>query len=629
VVELRSGRVGFRHSLLRSVVLADASPRERRAVHRRLADVLTAPFERARHLALSVDGPDDDIAAALDDSAREAYLAGAIESAAELGELAVTRTPPADVVALRRRTRAAADFRFEAGDAARACDLLAELIDVTSSGPQRAELLARLATYHRYDGAPVTTWSATLTSALADAGDDVDLRIRIHLDLGLAAVNGGEIASAPAHITALLALVKDCTDNALAAQVFAGVVWVEFLSGNGFRIDLAQRALASFEPNSRLPVEVRPTYTIAVTATLAGELEMARTLLDAEYSDALRRGIDSGLPFVLWVLTYVETLAGNWVRARQLADHGTRVAESMGLPAGGAFVAGARAYLRAGQGHPADTVAEAARALEAGHELGLTMPVQLATEALGALALAQGDSARAHQLLGPLSERMLVDGLIAPGLGRFVPDDVEALVRLADLEAAERLLTPFGVLAERFGIDWAIAATARCRGLLAVAGGDHPGALTWTTVALAKSAENGMPFEHGRALLVAGEIHRRARRKRLAYDHLTAAKVVFDGLGAVLWSARCRDEVTRTGLRTTRAPAGNSLTTAEQRVADLAAEGYTTKQIAATLFTGTRTVEAHLQRAYRKLSVHSRLELARRLAELGAGGDRDGRPKGR
>jgi DNA-binding NarL/FixJ family response regulator len=84
-----------------------------------------------------------------------------------------------------------------------------------------------------------------------------------------------------------------------------------------------------------------------------------------------------------------------------------------------------------------------------------------------------------------------------------------------------------------------------------------------------------------------------------------------------MWMARCADERARVGGRRPSANETDVLTDAEQRVATLAAKGYTTREIATTLFTGVRTVEAHLQHAYRKLGVRSRVELTRLLGERG------------
>ncbi|MCW3003457.1 MAG: transcriptional regulator, LuxR family, partial [Conexibacter sp.] len=57
-----------------------------------------------------------------------------------------------------------------------------------------------------------------------------------------------------------------------------------------------------------------------------------------------------------------------------------------------------------------------------------------------------------------------------------------------------------------------------------------------------------------------------------------------------------------------------ALTASERRVADLAAAGATTRQIATELAVSPKTVETHLTRAYRKLGVRSRPELPDALA---------------
>ena len=88
------------------------------------------------------------------------------------------------------------------------------------------------------------------------------------------------------------------------------------------------------------------------------------------------------------------------------------------------------------------------------------------------------------------------------------------------------------------------------------------------------------------------------------------ALVVFEGLGAPLWAEKTRAELARiSGRRAT----DDDLTETEKRVASLAAEGRTNKEIAATLFMGVSTVEAHLSHVYRKLGIHSRAALGPQL----------------
>jgi len=117
-----------------------------------------------------------------------------------------------------------------------------------------------------------------------------------------------------------------------------------------------------------------------------------------------------------------------------------------------------------------------------------------------------------------------------------------------------------------------------------------------------------MPLELARTHLIAGEVTRRARRKLAAREHTEEARLMFARLGAAPWAERAEAELARLG--TTRA-GGQELTSAERQVAGLVAAGRTNREVAAELYMGLRTVEAHLSATYRKLGIRSRSELAR------------------
>ena len=108
------------------------------------------------------------------------------------------------------------------------------------------------------------------------------------------------------------------------------------------------------------------------------------------------------------------------------------------------------------------------------------------------------------------------------------------------------------------------------------------------------------PLEHGRTLLCLGMVLRQAQQKKAARQALEQALAIFEELGARLWAERARAELRRIS---GRAPASDELTETERRVAELAARGRTNKEIAAELFMGVSTVEAHLSHVYRKLGV--------------------------
>ena len=114
-----------------------------------LAGLVSAPEERARHLALGARGPDADVAAALDEAAALAKARGAPIAAAELLEKARALTPADDPAAFRRAVAAARRY-FEAGDARRARALLDDALPELA-GVERAEALIVLANVRSYD----------------------------------------------------------------------------------------------------------------------------------------------------------------------------------------------------------------------------------------------------------------------------------------------------------------------------------------------------------------------------------------------------------------------------------------------------------------------------------------------
>jgi DNA-binding CsgD family transcriptional regulator len=603
VIDLGSGRVSFTHPLLRSVVVADAPVREQRETHRQLAAGTANRTERARHLARAADGPDAEVAAALDDAAAESRLRGAVEFAAELGELAVTLTPPGDAEHIRSRSLAAAEYQFECGSPGRAREL---------AEPYAADgaTLALLAKYQRYCGDPMDVWTATLRRAL-DVAEDDPLRAAIHIDLGMAATNAGNMRELAPHLEAVRALAARPQDPLTTARIASTLLYADFMAGRGIDESLVAPSLVQpSEPSERLATEVRPSYTLAVAFNQAGELGRARELLDREYAAVLAQGDEASLPIVLSVLTRVEVHSGNIARAADLAEQGVQAADLSGIPAAIAFMASARSTVHAVRGDVVAALDDSRRAVAIGTELSLAPVILPAVEAVAQLELARGDAAAALAQVAPYLDLV---PLVEPGFARIVPEGAEALVRLGRLDEADARLTPFEACAAERGRGWAQCSAGRVRGLLLAASGDLAGAEAVLEQAIAQGAASTMPLETARTVLVAGEVDRRARHRARANARFDAATATFAALGARLWIARCDEERARAQLHAGSVTDPQALTETERRVAELAADGRSSREIAATLFTGVRTVEAHLQHVYRKLGVHSRIELSRRL----------------
>jgi DNA-binding CsgD family transcriptional regulator len=234
---------------------------------------------------------------------------------------------------------------------------------------------------------------------------------------------------------------------------------------------------------------------------------------------------------------------------------------------------------------------------------------------LGFLELSLSNFEAATAELGPVLAYLERLGAAEPAIIPCLADHVEALVALGRIDEAEPLVDRLEERGQALDGPWALAAAARCRGLIATARGDLDGADAALERAVLEHRRAAQPFELGRTLLALGEVQRRARRRRAARETLQQALAIFEELEAPLWAARAQAELARIGGR--RAQATNELTAGERRVAELVAEGKTNKEVAAVLVVADRTVESALTHIYRKLSVRSRTELARKLAGSG------------
>ena len=124
-------------------------------------------------------------------------------------------------------------------------------------------------------------------------------------------------------------------------------------------------------------------------------------------------------------------------------------------------------------------------------------------------------------------------------------------------------------------------------------------------------------LEHAKARTDLGAALRRANRSTEAREQLRQALELATICGATPLAVRAESELLATGARPRRIALSGvaSLTPSERRVAELAAEGPTNREIAQTLYVTQRTVEVHLTSIYRKLAISSRSQLAAALAE--------------
>jgi DNA-binding CsgD family transcriptional regulator len=230
------------------------------------------------------------------------------------------------------------------------------------------------------------------------------------------------------------------------------------------------------------------------------------------------------------------------------------------------------------------------------------------------LALSLDDPQAADAALAPLAAPFEQEEVPDPIRPFFLPDEIEALIGLGRLDPAERLLTNFEAAARRLRRGWALMMAARCRALLLAARGDLDDASGTMGEALTLCEGLELRIEVARTLLLAGQLERRRRKKRVASEYLQKATAEFEEMGARLWAERAKAELRRVGLRPS---APDELTASERRVAELTASGLKNREVAAQLYLSPKTVEATLARVYRKLEIHSRAELGARLGGAG------------
>ena len=602
IVRVRpGGRAEFTHPLFGSALYSSLPEARRRSLHRDLASRATSPEERARHLALTADGPDEATAAALEEAAAAAAARGAADVAVELMELACKLTPPQDTAALVRRETELAERRYFAGDPTGARRELERSLAALPPGEERARVLLELGSmmWVQEEG---DEGLALMSRALGEAATPA-LRARIHSRI---ASQSDDADVCVAHGEAALALLDEHEDPILYCFALHNLALFKFYSGRGadhVAIEkgmLLQRDLAAWEM-STVP---------AFWARNFDDFGTARR----RFEDILRafreQGDEATASGVLTHLARVEIMTGHMDRARALVTEALDLAEQteqetyllMALCAKGLWCAqaGELEGARAASG-------EILRRIETTPDIVLE---GMARAVLGTAAIAADDLAETDRQLTRAQE---IEELVhnrEPASNRFHADHAEAVIGLGDLGRAEKLIQTMEQRAEALPRPWILAASARSRGMLNAAKGDLDRALSDYQRALAAHETLDMPAELGRTLLALGRLHRRRNERQRAQECLSRAAVLFDQAGAPLWSAVAREEL---GRAQGRRGSDGRLTPTELRVAGLAVAGLRNSEIAARLFLSGKTVEANLSRIYRKLGVRSRTELAAKM----------------
>ena len=236
------GTIRFTHPLLASVLYQGLSADERRRVHRRLARLAEDPVTRARHLALSTDEPDAELAAALEQAAEAAAVQGAPIAAGELGEHAVRLTPPEQPRG-RRSSRGRGGARASRRGRGRASPSAGHRAPRASPGGRRARRGALAHGRGRGGGAGAQR-SSCCARRCREPGAPLALQASIQQRLSLIVRFSEGLAAAERHARAAVELAEQLGDDALRAAAMAGLALIRFNAGKPGALRLAEEAYA-------------------------------------------------------------------------------------------------------------------------------------------------------------------------------------------------------------------------------------------------------------------------------------------------------------------------------------------------------------------------------------------------
>ncbi len=603
LIRLDGRSIAFSHPLYASTLVAQAAPGELRETHTWLGQTdLEDPEARARHLALASDGPDAVVALALAGAALRARQRGAPSVAGALADLAVERTPALSPD-LPERALAAAEAWFVAGDLA-AARVRAEALLPTVQGTVRARALLMIGLATWFTGTAQQAVAALLP-ALPDSSEDPALHGL--LEYHLSVFQDYDIGAAREHALSAARLLEQTTDRGhFAAALLEAFHWTVAL-GRRPAMALLRRGL---EVEAEGPLTDRLTSPGIWWAGI-GRIDLARDRFQQMLDFDVLHGEFANGANLLTRLAEVELWADRWPEARQHAQSAVEAGIETG---GGASEMSLRAMALV-DAHVGRVVAalESARAgLERTERMGTGSRCAAWLSVTAVAAASQGDNAAVAAATERAWRHLRSVGYGEPLRLDPAPERIEALAQLGRVEEATEELVGLERRQRRVAKPWAAAAIARGRARIALARSDPALAVAETASVAGVAPADWSRFDVARTLLVRGEALRHGRARREALEALGRAETTFRDLGAAVWAERAAAEAARLGLG--RSTTALALTPTEARVARLAGDGLSTRDVAADLGISPRTVETHLASIYGKLGVGSRAELGRAMA---------------
>jgi DNA-binding CsgD family transcriptional regulator len=605
---LHPGRpLTFAHSLFAQAVVERTDPAERHRGHRRAADALAADGAGAElvaaHLLATEALGDPAVVARLRAAGRAALAKGVPETAMTYLRRAVAEPPPpAERPAVLHELGAAtARVSFREGVA------LLEEAFAAAVHPHRRGLIALELAHALSVTLAFERALAVLDEARAGLDDGSELATE------LAAATVGLARRDPARRAAAAELTRTLRRDgrlprrggpALLATTALDTLQIDPGSGPDSgpatgAVDLAHEALAAtLREHTPDPGVILPATMVLVAID---HLDPVRACAESILAGARRRG--STYDFIAASVLRAQTryLQGELVEAE--AD--ARLADAL------AVEHEAHAARRYSVAWLVTVLVERGLTDEAEAALaasGVRGEFAYLLAARGRMHLALGRPAAAVDDFAACGERLAHRGIHHPGVLPWQAGMASALLRVGREAEAVAAADEAVRVARRYAAPRALAIALRVRGL--VSGTIEP--LREAVVLLEPTPAR---LELARTRVDLGAALRRAGRRVAARTELAAGRDLAGRCGADPLVARAGEELRAAGARPRRlaVTGADALTAGERRVAELAADGLSNREVAQALFVTTKTVETHLGHVYRKLGVTGRDELAARL----------------
>jgi DNA-binding CsgD family transcriptional regulator/tetratricopeptide (TPR) repeat protein len=608
----------FSHPIVRSGIYSELTGAERGQSHRRAAQLLAeqpgATERVAKHLLISEPAADGWVVERLLEAARAAERNGAPESAALFLRRALAEPPsPHDQSTLLLELGMAEASAGIAGWPEHLQQALEVAPDAAAAAGVAMVLGLALSRAQRFAEAVEVLERAS--SSLGSSHSELALRLEA------AAVIPGlndPLTAPSAALRAKKLRERTVQHPASPPELLAVAAWTSILTNEPAEIgaDLGTRALLAEagapSGSEDRPWFAEPTFARATLALFCAErYAQMDPLLDASIAQAQATGDGGRLAVCLAIRGWLALRRGDLLAAEADTRMALAAAELPAPPLyrlmnGGVLL---KALVEQGEFEAAER-ALAQLDLEVDSGMVTAAPLGLAR---GRLRVGQGRVAEGLEHFLGVGESLTRAMVTCPSYVPWRSDAALAHLALGDHESAERLAEEELLLARAFGASRALGVALRAAGV--VAGGDRGASLLREAI---DAFERGdARLERARALADLGAMLRRRNRRTEARELLRVALDAAHRAGAGPLAAYAETELRATGARPRRVvlTGPDSLTASERRIAELASQGLTNREIAQSLFVTTRTVEGHLTSIFRKLRVDSRGELSAVLAD--------------